>query len=313
MQDDDYIFGYPEPPRKLQHTLEAPRRRSMNNDDRDDFVAIDFETMTSLRTSACSLGMVKVMDGEIVQQFYTLINPVRDEYIDKEPNRVIHGLSLEMVEKAATFEELFEGVRQFIDGYKIICHNKGADIAILNALMVYYGLSGIDTSNVFCTYAATGKSLSQCCKDYGIPETAHHNALWDAEACARIYLELIGKPLISQGGVAPHTRGDFGLRAVSKEHRARLDDSQIENKGTMFYGATVVITGVFRTYPARDELAKKIQALGAKIAESISGKTQIVVIGENAGPKKLDKIRELQDAGRKIKIIREHQLTEILT
>lgn len=297
------------------HSLEAPRRRGMNNDTRDDFVAIDFETMTSLRTSACALGMVKVLDGEIVQQYYTLINPIRDEYTDRQPNRLIHGISLEIAEKANTFEELFEGVKQFIGGHKIVCHNKGADISMLESLMEYYGLTGIDTSDVFCTYAATGKSLSECCKDYGIPETDHHNALWDAAACARIYLELIGKPLINLGGGGKFggTRGSKGSTDINKAHRVRLDESQIENKDTIFFGKTVVITGTFDSYPERDSLAEKLQSLGAKVTSSISKKTNIVLVGQGAGPKKIEKIRELQEQGYDISIMREHQLNAELS
>lgn len=295
---------------KPSHSLQPPRRRSMNDDDRDDFVAIDFETMTSLRTSACAIGMVKVIDGEIVQQFYSLINPIRDEYTDKEPNRNIHGIALETAEKATPFSELFDGIRFFIGNLPIICHNKSADIAILEQLMDYYNLTGIDTSSAICTYQLTGKSLSACCKEFGIKEERHHNALWDAEACARIYLELIGKPIISQGGNTVFGgRGPMAsARVVDKGHRHRLEDTQISNKETIFYNSTVVITGVFERFPDRDELASKLQLLGAKITSSISKKTTHVVVGSDAGPKKIEKIRQLQSEGVAIKMIREHEL-----
>lgn len=294
-------------------SLETPRHRGMNSDDKDDFVAIDFETMTALRTSACSIGMVKVIDGEIVQQFYSVINPVRDEYTDKEPNRTIHGISLETAEKACTFAELFEGIKQFVGSYPLVCHNKGTDIGIINSLMDYYGLSGIDTENAICTYELTGKSLSDCCKEYGIKETNHHNALWDAEACARIYLELIGKPVLNQGGCSVFGRqGPMSARIVSKEHRLKLDDSQVANRNTPFYNSAVVITGTFEEFPERDKLAAVIQSLGARITTSISKKTTHVVIGDGAGPKKIEKIHELQNEGHPIAIVRQHELYRIL-
>lgn len=297
-------------PNKPIHKLQPPRQRSMNDDERDDFVAIDFETMTSLRTSACAIGMVKVIDGEIVQQFYSLINPVRDEYTDSEPNRKIHGIALETAEKAAPFPAIFEGIRLFIGALPIVCHNKSADIAILNQLMDYYNLTGIDTSSAICTYQLTGKSLEACCKEYGIKNDRHHNALWDAEVCARIYLELIGKPIISQGGNAVFgSNGPLSSgRVISKEHRYRLDSDQINNKNTIFYNSTVVITGIFENFPARDELASKLQLLGAKITSSISKKTSYVIVGNEAGPKKIEKIKQLQNEGFPIKMIREHEL-----
>ena len=38
-----------------------------------DFAAIDFETANNERTSVCSVGVVIVRDGEIVDTFYSLI------------------------------------------------------------------------------------------------------------------------------------------------------------------------------------------------------------------------------------------------
>lgn len=300
--------------------LEPPRRRPMNNDDTDDFIAIDFETMTGKRTSACAVGMVKVIDGEIVQQFYSLINPVRDEYTDKEPNRMIHGISLEMAEKAPTFEELFDTFKSFIGGYPLVCHGRGADIAIFDQLMEYYKLSGIDTENSICTYGLTGKSLAKCCEEYKIPLGSHHNALCDAEACARLYLHLIGKPIIQTGGGSfenyesnkNKNKNEYAKRIISKEHRERLDDCQIARKDTIFFNSTVVITGTFNAYPDRDSLASDLQKLGAKVCSSISKKTTHVIVGVGAGPKKIDKIKELQQEGFGIKMVHEHELVKIL-
>ena len=41
----------------------------------DNFAAIDFETANNERTSVCSVGVVIVKDGEIVDKFYSLIHP----------------------------------------------------------------------------------------------------------------------------------------------------------------------------------------------------------------------------------------------
>ena len=38
-----------------------------------DFAAIDFETANQHRTSVCSVGIVIVRDGEIVDSYYSLI------------------------------------------------------------------------------------------------------------------------------------------------------------------------------------------------------------------------------------------------
>jgi DNA ligase (NAD+) len=58
-----------------------------------------------------------------------------------------------------------------------------------------------------------------------------------------------------------------------------------------FFGKTIVLTGTLSTM-GRDECAKKLEALGAKITGSVSKKTDIVIAGESAGSK-LTKAQEL--------------------
>ena len=60
----------------------------MNN-----FAAIDFETANNERSSVCSVGIVVVRDGKIVDKFYSLIKP-EPEYYNYWCSQV-HGLSLE--------------------------------------------------------------------------------------------------------------------------------------------------------------------------------------------------------------------------
>ena len=56
-------------------------------------------------------------------------------------------------------------------------------------------------------------------------------------------------------------------------------------------GKTVVLTGSLASM-SRDEAGEKLEALGAKVAGSVSKKTHLVVAGEAAGSK-LAKAQEL--------------------
>ena len=51
-----------------------------------DFAAIDFETANYERTSVCSVGVVIVRDGEIVDTFYSLIQPEPNYYAGAWPD-----------------------------------------------------------------------------------------------------------------------------------------------------------------------------------------------------------------------------------
>ena len=56
-----------------------------------DFVAIDFETANRERTSICSVGLVRVENGDIREKIYRLIRPYPDYY--SSWNTRIHGLT----------------------------------------------------------------------------------------------------------------------------------------------------------------------------------------------------------------------------
>ncbi len=70
-----------------------------------DFAAIDFETANNERSSVCSVGIVIVRDGEIVDSFYSLIQP--------EPNYYnywcsqVHGLCHEDTDDAPVFPKKY--------------------------------------------------------------------------------------------------------------------------------------------------------------------------------------------------------------
>ena len=55
------------------------------------FIAIDFETANEKRASACSLGLVIVKEGQIVDKRYYLIKPKELRF--NPMNTRIHGIS----------------------------------------------------------------------------------------------------------------------------------------------------------------------------------------------------------------------------
>lgn len=68
-----------------------------------DFAAIDFETANNERSSVCSVGIVIVRDGEIVDKFYSLIKP-EQEYYNYWCSQV-HGLCTADTEDAPIFPD----------------------------------------------------------------------------------------------------------------------------------------------------------------------------------------------------------------
>ena len=97
-----------------------------------DFAAIDFETANNERSSVCSVGIVIVRNGEIVDSFYSLIQP--------EPNYYnywcsqVHGLCIQDTEEAPEFPKVWAQIEPMIEGLPFVAHNKPFDEGCLKAV-----------------------------------------------------------------------------------------------------------------------------------------------------------------------------------
>ena len=73
------------------------------------FVTIDFETGMYKPESACSVGLVKYIDGIEIDSYYSLIRPptlyIRPDFT------AIHGLVVEDVKDAPNFAQLWKNIQ----------------------------------------------------------------------------------------------------------------------------------------------------------------------------------------------------------
>lgn len=83
-----------------------------------DFAAIDFETANSERSSVCSVGVVIVRGGEIVDKFYSLIKP-EPAYYNYWCSRV-HGLCAADTQNAPVFPEVWRQIEPKIAGLPLV-------------------------------------------------------------------------------------------------------------------------------------------------------------------------------------------------
>jgi DNA polymerase III subunit epsilon len=158
-----------------------------------EFVAIDFETATFAGSSACAVGIVTMNQGAIVDEFYTLIQPPRNEYFYS--NIRVHGITPADTENAPTFEELYDEIKRRLLDKKIIAHNEAFDRGVLRKSLEYYQIFEPDLNLQYpweCTVKLYRKkkegkaNLKACCERHDIV-LDHHNALSDARACALLY------------------------------------------------------------------------------------------------------------------------------
>jgi len=155
------------------------------------FVAIDFETAKYSQESACSIGMVKFVDGKEVDTFYSLICPpslyIRPDFTE------IHGLTVDDVRDAPTFINLWESeIKPFIGSFPLAAHNATFDMGVLTAVLEWYKLD-VPELQYFCTinlarntwYGLRSYSLTNLARHFGIVYNAH-NALDDAMTCGKL-------------------------------------------------------------------------------------------------------------------------------
>lgn len=160
-----------------------------------DFAAIDFETANNESTSVCSVGIVVVRDGEIVDRFYSLIKPEPEYYIYWCSR--VHGLTAEDTQDAPIFPDVWKQIEPLIEGLPLVAHNKAFDENCLKAVFRLYQMDYPDYE-FHCTCVASRKkwpksrhSLDVVAARCGYNLENHHHALADAEACAAIAIEIL--------------------------------------------------------------------------------------------------------------------------
>ncbi|MRR11060.1 exonuclease [bacterium] len=157
------------------------------------WVAIDFETASREKASACALGIAVVEDGRLVESHDWLIQPPGN--IFEARNTWIHGIDEDLVAQEPEFDELWADIEQHLSGATLLAHNASFDIAVLRASLSRYELEPPEVQGYYCTVSMARKvwpqlpnhKLDSVCGYCGI-DLAHHDAASDAAASARIAL-----------------------------------------------------------------------------------------------------------------------------
>src|SRR6267154_2976263 len=158
------------------------------------YVTFDLET-TDKDVDVCEVvevGAVRVVGGEIVDRFHTLVKPYRP--ITPGATKV-HGYTDAAVREAPSFAEVWPAFRAFMGDDVLIAHNgQHFDIPVLRRLAA--GRDGVD-SLVFYDTLPLVRSLSRdsakledLALRFGIDAGRTHHALDDAVTLARVYREL---------------------------------------------------------------------------------------------------------------------------
>ncbi|MCL2311107.1 MAG: 3'-5' exonuclease [Firmicutes bacterium] len=161
------------------------------------FAAIDFETANYHNSSICSVGIVIVRNGIIVDKIYHLIRPEPEWYWWRFTE--IHGLTAEDTANEKVFPFVWQDIAPLIADLPLVAHNSRFDEGCLRAVHRVYQMDYPDYE-FYCTCQASRRVFGKLLPDHQLHTVAahcgfdlmnHHHALADAEACAAIAVKIL--------------------------------------------------------------------------------------------------------------------------
>ncbi len=278
------------------------------------YLFIDCETANP-QGKICSIGYFvdDAADGH-----YTLIDPEDDFFWF---NTRINHIEQKDVAGKPTFPQFCEesDFLSLLEDYVVVGHNvANADLHYIRKTLAAYGIAMPRVSYVD-TYAMAladkrglpGK-LKDLCPALGVDLSDHYNALADAWACREVFHMLAdysGLPESSNwdetcrpkakgvGIVIPD--GSIGLTNKTNQPLEEIL-AEFESNGLRAYAGdfdgvkdvNFVVTGVVPGFPGSKVIENELKRMGARAASSVSGKTDCLVIGHNAGNSKIADARK---------------------
>lgn len=144
---------------------------------------VDTETTGLFRTDRIvEVACVTILDGEIVEEYETLLQPNRD------PGPVhIHGITSSMLDAAPEFQSVAGDIAARLDGAVLVAHNISFDLRMLGQEIGRVPTMSFDPGVGICTYRLTRQKLSVAAQQAGIDQP-DHTALGDARVSAQLLL-----------------------------------------------------------------------------------------------------------------------------
>lgn len=154
------------------------------------FASIDFETANEKRHSPCAVGIVVADEQEIVDEFYSLINPLMEF---SSFNTGIHGITSRDVTDAPSFAEVWPTIRSYLTEDIAVAHNASFDMSVIRNTLDYFQIA-YPEMDYLCTANISRKAwpglsnhkLNTVAAYHGIM-FEHHHALEDARVAANVF------------------------------------------------------------------------------------------------------------------------------
>jgi DNA polymerase-3 subunit epsilon len=272
------------------------------------FIAVDFETATP--KNPCSVGMVKVINGEIVDEYYTLLRP--EPYEMNFFHKRVHGIGLAECAEAPTFGEFWDTIgRHWIHGSIIVAHNIIAERSVFQTVFAQYNIENqggitdyLCSMELACIHGSLGRYKGDTYYKQVKLEIAYqhyfgktlqiaHDALFDARAAAEIVIHIVNKwkpphfakfpKALQEGKYAPTymLTDDDNKEMRKSECKMEIDVLAGIKEDALFKGQHILVTGDIRgmTRQRAKDILSKMGAISLSTSK-ITSKTSFVIMGE---------------------------------
>lgn len=154
------------------------------------FAAIDVETPNARNDRMSAIGVVILEQGQIVERFYTLVDPE----VSFDPFNIrLTGITPRMVRAYPDFGSLWPRLRPLLDTGVLAAHNAPFDLGVLSSCLRHYGIEWKPELDYVCT-CQMGRRLVPQLPDHRLDTMAayyalpldHHNAASDTLVCAQL-------------------------------------------------------------------------------------------------------------------------------
>ena len=298
------------------------------------FVALDFETATRERDSACAVALAAVEGGRVTDVERWLIQPPGNEY--EGFNTSIHGITAAMTADSGSMAEVWPEVQRWMDGRPLVMHYAPFDLSVLRHSLHTGGMDGPELT-YHCTCALARRAWPGRLS-YRLPDLAsecgivfqHHEPGADATTAGELAIACCGMADTATvddacealGMLAGHLTGQAWspntLAGVRPADLKPTVDSIPED--SEFRDRLVVFTGTLSCGLTRREAWQLLVNAGGTTASSVSKKVNYLVLGTQDGYRlkdgehstKMLKAAELRAAGQPIELLAEVDFLRML-
>lgn len=195
------------------------------------FIVVDVETtgLTPKLDKIIEIAAVKVLNGQIVDEWNTLVNP--DIFLSQETTNIT-GITTDMVQVAPRFNEVMDAYLQFMGGDSVfVAHNVDFDHAFINEHLLRYNADPMPHPYM-CTFKLAKQvhpnlaryNLGFLAESFGVGLPQAHRALHDARATAELFIKFM---TVLQNGGLKHVRDIPVIQNIGLAQKADVAEGQI--------------------------------------------------------------------------------------